>query len=104
MRVRIHEEAAQDAIAAAAWYEAQRPGLGGEFYEAFESAVLSIKEGRVPLSPMVGDSGAKGAKRFILKRFPYDVVTVEKSNELLIVAVAHHSRKPGYWKDRPGTE
>lgn len=33
--------------------------------------------------------------------FPYDVVVREAGNEVLVIAVAHHSRRPGYWKDRP---
>jgi hypothetical protein len=45
-------------------------------------------------------SGAQGAKRVILRRFPYDVVVIERDDNMLIVAVAHHSRKPGYWQDR----
>ena len=33
-------------------------------------------------------------------RFPYDVVVVERQNETIVVAFAHHSRQPGYWRDR----
>jgi hypothetical protein len=36
----------------------------------------------------------------VLKRFPYDIVVRELSEEILVVAVAHHSRRPGYWRDR----
>jgi len=36
-----------------------------------------------------------------MKRFPYDVVVVERSaTEVLVVAFAHHSRHPGYWRGR----
>lgn len=37
--VRILADAAEEAIEAAAWYERQRPGLGADFFEAFEAAV-----------------------------------------------------------------
>ena len=33
-------------------------------------------------------------------RFPYDVVVVERQNETIVVAFAHHSRQPGYGRDR----
>jgi toxin ParE1/3/4 len=49
---------------------------------------------------MPGKSGAKGLKRLILKRFPYDIVVIESTDEVIIIAVAHHSRKPGYWRQR----
>ena len=71
--VRIHQAAALEAVEAAAWYELQRPGLGVEF---------------------------GGAMRLILKRFPYDIVVFDHHGEALVLAVAHHSRRPGYWRNR----
>ena len=35
-----------------------------------------------------------------LKKFPFGIIYKIYKSELLIVAVAHHSRKPGYWEDR----
>jgi hypothetical protein len=36
----------------------------------------------------------------MLRRFPYDVVVVDRPDEYLVVAIAHQSRRPGYWRDR----
>ncbi len=99
-KVRILRQAAVEAEAAASWYEKERRGLGVEFAAALETAIDVIQDGFLPLSPMPGNSGRKGAKRLILRRFPYDVVIVERGDEMIIVAFAHHSRKPGYWRDR----
>ena len=99
-RLRVLRQAAEDAEAAAAWYEQERPGLGAEFFEAIEAGLDVIEDGFLPLSPMPGISGSQGAKRLILRRFPYDIVVVDRGNERLVVAFAHHSRKPGYWRDR----
>lgn len=98
--VRILHHAAEEAEAAAAWYESQRQGLGVEFSDAIDAAIDLIEDGFLPLSPMPGQSGAKGAKRLILRRFPYDIVVVERDDEAIVVAFTHHSRKPGYWQDR----
>ena len=98
--VRILEAAAEEAAEAAAWYEAEKPGLGNDFSEAVEAAIDLIEEDFLPLLPMTGESGVQGAKRIILKRFPYDIVTVERPHDVLVIAVTHHSRKPGYWRDR----
>lgn len=98
--VRILEEAAEEAAEAAAWYEAEMPGLGNDFSGAVDAAIDLIEENILPLLPMSGEAGALGAKRIILKRFPYDIVFLERSGEALVIAVAHHSRKPGYWRDR----
>jgi hypothetical protein len=37
----------------------------------------------------------------ILTRYPYSVVyRIDPDGNVLVVAVAHSSREPGYWQDR----
>lgn len=95
--VRILEEASQEAIEAAAWYEYEQLGLGAEFFAAVDAAIDVIEENLIPLSPLPEDTGAR---RLILDRFPYDIVVIELPKEAVVIAVAHHSRKPGYWRKR----
>lgn len=102
-RVRILDEAAEEAIEAAAWYEQQRAGLGREFDRAVNAAIDLLEDEIVPLTKMPGSAGERGAKRIMLRRFPYDIVVREYSEEILVVAVAHQSRRPGYWRNRLGT-
>ena len=99
-RVRLLEDAAQEAIEAAAWYEHERVGLGQEFVRALDTALDLLEEEIIPLIPMSGAGDRQRVKRIILKRFPYDIVVLERPDEVLIVAVAHHSRRPGYWRHR----
>jgi plasmid stabilization system protein ParE len=96
-RVRILEQAAIEAIEAAAWYEHERPGLGKEFDHAVNAAIDLLEDEIVPLANL---PGAAGTKRLLLRRFPYDIVVRELLEEIIVVAVAHQSRRPGYWKDR----
>jgi len=35
-----------------------------------------------------------------LTRFPYSLIYTESGDEIRILAVAHHSRRPGYWRGR----
>jgi hypothetical protein len=42
------------------------------------------------------EAGHTGAKRLILERFPYDIVAIELPEESVVIAISHHSRKPGY--------
>lgn len=37
---------------------------------------------------------------YLLRRFPYYVLYKIESEVVLVVAIAHTSRKPGYWQDR----
>lgn len=98
--VRILGQAAEEAVETTAWYDRQRPGLGADFFEAFEAAIDLVEAQIIPLSPYPGKAGAAGAGRVILKRFPYDIVIVERRGECVVIAVAHQSRRPGYWRER----
>jgi len=98
--VRILEEASQEAIEAAAWYDYEQPGLGAEFFAAVDAGIDVIEENVIPLSPLPEETGDTHAKRLILERFPYDIVAIELPEETVVIAIAHHSRKPGYWLGR----
>ena len=94
--VRVHAAAAE----AAARYQKERPGLGTEFERAVDAALDLLEQEIVPLTSMPGVAGARGVKRLILRRFPYAVVVRERDTEILVLAFAHHARRPGYWRDR----
>jgi hypothetical protein len=99
-KIRILQEAVEETIEAANWYDREREGLGEEFADAVDIAIDLIEDDILPLSPMPGKSCAKGVRRLILKRFPYDIVVIEGDIETIVIAVAHHSRLPGYWRER----
>ena len=35
-----------------------------------------------------------------MKHFPYSVIYIVAGDEIQVLAVAHHSRRPGYWLKR----
>jgi hypothetical protein len=39
-------------------------------------------------------------RRVLTNRFPYAIIYLEYGDETLVVAIAHTSRRPGYWKNR----
>jgi hypothetical protein len=43
----------------------------------------------------------RNRRRFLLHRFPYLLIYREREDGVIqILAVAHTSRRPGYWKER----
>lgn len=50
--------------------------------------------------PMIGPVNLHGKRRFEMKRFPYSVVYTIVGKEIRMLAVAHHRRRPGYWRQR----
>lgn len=99
-RVRIHAAAAEEAAEAAAWYEKERPGLGADFERAVDAALDLLEAEIVPLVAVPGAAGKRGAKRLLLRRFPYAVIVRQSATEVVVVAFAHTSRRPGYWRGR----
>ena len=99
-QVKVGKDAAQEFQEAAAWYENEQQGLGERFIAAFEHAIQLLSEDNPPLTPAEGDAGARGAQKLLLHKFPFSVIVYKIEGSFVIVALAHHSRKPGYWKSR----
>lgn len=100
MKVKVSTKATEELIEAAAWYELEVPGLGEQLVDAFEQATTRLSEPNPPVVPVIGDAARLGAKRRILQRFPFSLVTLADSQTITVVAFAHHSREPGYWHGR----
>lgn len=51
-------------------------------------------------NPGIGTIWRNGRRRFPLRKFPYSIVYYFRSDELRVIAIAHHRRKPAYWARR----
>lgn len=89
-------EAKDEFRAAAAYYEAQRPGLGDDFVAEVEQAVQRIAQ--IPQAFPLHDPS--GIRKCVLPRFPYTIFFLELDDRIWIAAVAHQRRRPGYWAHR----
>lgn len=92
----FHPDAADELAEAAAWYDRQEPGLGDELEEAVVAGAVKIAER--PLAWPIWE-GRPAVRVFNLRRFPYRLPYVP-GDRVLILAVAHMKRKPGYWLSR----
>lgn len=52
------------------------------------------------MHPDIGVEWRNFRRRFPLRRFPYSVVYYIQGDELRVIAIAHHKRRPGYWGSR----
>lgn len=95
MNYRLLSEARGELDSAIAYYESKRQGLGIEFWAAIHSIVARIVE-----NPRQFPRVSRRLRKAGLRRFPYGVIYQDQVNDLLIVAIAHGRRKPGYWKAR----
>jgi toxin ParE1/3/4 len=69
--------------------------LGLAFVAEFERTVNFVLD-----NPMLGAVFRGTRRRYILRRFPYSIIYQITADELRILAVAHHRRRPGYWAQR----
>ena len=89
------EEALKEAETAARWYAERSPTAAAAFateIDAAESDILRLPEAWPRFD--------HGTRRYLLRRFPFSVVYRVEARRILIVAVAHARRRPGYWQSR----
>ncbi len=95
MKIRQLEIASDELREALAWYRERSPQVAEAFWLRIQDARSSIV-----LYPNAAPLIERRVRRFILSGFPYDLVYVVLPDAIVIVAYAHHSRQPGYWKIR----
>lgn len=89
------EEALEEAEAAARWYADRSLTAVAGFSSEIDAAEEAIAE-----FPDAWPSFENGTRRYLLRRYPFSIVYRIESRRILIVAVAHAHRRPGYWKSR----
>jgi len=95
LRVEFATPANSEFLAVIEYYQLERSGLGGAFIDDVESAVQLLGD-----FPLIGAPAPSGARRMHLRRFPYSLVYKATTEVVWIVAVEHHNRLPGFWRDR----
>jgi hypothetical protein len=95
MKSRFHAAADAEISEAVAYYDAKAPGLGDRLLADIKAATRYIEH-----YPDIAPVSDEDVRAKVLVRFPYSLMYVVETDELYIVAVAHHSRRPGYWADR----
>lgn len=91
-------EAEEEIRSSVRYYEDERPGLGDRLLAEIDAAIALIAA-----HPAIGESVRRvrgKVRRFPLNHFPFLLVYREHPEYLEIVALAHTSRKPGYWRTR----
>lgn len=74
------------------WYEQKAPGLGLEFARTEDAVVSSMTREPLAYTLIEGEF-----RRIILRRFPYSLIYLPGSKEIIIVSCFHYHREPGSW-------
>ncbi len=92
----LHPEARRDYRVAVGWYQQRSPAVARRFVAEVGRVVDQI--GAHPERFGWHDEDFRAAS---VSRFPFLLIfRVQTTGKVLVVAVAHTSREPGYWRDR----
>lgn len=97
MKIIIHPAVLLEATEARDYLNNRMEGLGNDLISSFEDALK-----RIQVMPATGGPVTQGVRRMLLRRFPYSVFYRVHSDRIHVLSLAHHRRRPGYWKDREG--
>jgi plasmid stabilization system protein ParE len=95
MNIEFHPEAAEEFEAAVDWYEERKTGLGLDFAAEIHAALH-----RAAAMPEAWTRLPGNVRRVLVNRFPYGVLYEPGKTSLVVLAVMHLRRKPGYWTTR----
>lgn len=95
MSVRFLPEAEAELLHEVAYYSGAGTGLGIRFQAMVEAAIQ-----RAVMHPLGGSPHTHGTRAVLIKTFPFSVIYRASASELLIVAIAAHRTRPGYWTSR----
>jgi toxin ParE1/3/4 len=95
------DQAWTDYEAALVYYETRETGLGTRFEQEMDQALSTVLEYPQAFA-LVDDVPTRLKLRSaMLRSFPIKMVyTVDETNTLLVVAVFHAHRHPGFWLNR----
>ena len=96
MRLEVHSEAREEFLQAVSFYEAQVPGLSLRFVAEIERCQNALLE-----TSLIGHPYGRRLRKFTVgDKFPFAIVYAVIGDVLFVLAYAHGSRRPGYWRSR----
>lgn len=93
--VRYHEAAEAELLDEIGYLELRAKGLGRRFFDE-----ICRTERLIAQFPESGEEIDSGIRKKTVRIFRYSLIYAIESDSLLILAVAHQGRRPGYWAAR----
>ena len=95
MNFSFHPEAEAELNSAIDYYENIQADLGLEFAQEVYATIRRIID-----YPLAWQSMTLKTRRCLTSRFPFGIIYYITEEQIVVVAVMHLSKKPGYWKKR----
>jgi len=99
--IEIHGDALAEARDGARWYARRSRETARRFRVALASAFELIAENPEAGSRIGEDlDPARRLRQVMVRRYPYAVVYGVDGDKVIVFAIAHQRRQPGYWAPR----
>ena len=95
MNVRFLTLAQQEVDDAFVWFENRAEGKGIEFLDELDRVVRRIRH-----YPFASVEIGRQIRRCLFAGFPYSLIYGLEEDTIVVIAVAHSHRAPGYWINR----
>jgi toxin ParE1/3/4 len=94
-----HEAAEEELLREIGYLELRTKGLGKRFFAEIRRAEKIISK-----YPESAEEIRPGIRKQVLRKFRYSIIYSTASEGVLVLAIAHHSRRPSYWLGRISSE
>jgi hypothetical protein len=100
VKARVLSPAIEEIAEAAAWLDLRRVGLGTEFWQLVDEMLVQIEANPLRFGRSEFATSEIDLRFAIVPRFHFVIHFAIETGEVQIAAVAHGSRRPGYWLRR----
>ena len=94
-RVEFLRQAAREVEEALEWYNERSTLAASEFLQEVDRALQLAAQ-----RPQAWPAFESGTRRIVMQRYPFSIIFRVAAGTIQVVAVAHHKRKPSYWRYR----
>jgi plasmid stabilization system protein ParE len=96
LKLTFNPQAEREFSEAASWYADEAgPAQARDFRNEVHRSLQLLRE-----HPRLGTPDGQDIRSLVVHRYPYSIVYRAQADALRILAIASHSRRPGYWAGR----
>jgi len=100
VRLRILDEAEAEMLHAVKWYENQQDGLGSIFLVRVARALIDVRKNPDRHVQVGKRRSGVAIRQRAMRKHPYSIIYEVHPGQVVVLAVAHASRRPNYWRRR----
>lgn len=97
MTIRILSIAQREFVEAALWYQSRSDRIAADFVDEYERVLHHVERGPEQYARAENIESPRDIRQVLMRRFPYILYFELTGDEVVVLAVSHAAREPGYW-------